>query len=122
MTNEQTIGSDSDRITQKSSCTYRTSRGVCYIKYDTEDTVCMIRAEKKGRITVIRKNVTEMTFEAGKSSEILYHTPYGTIKAEAYTTKCECEINDDSCRLYLCYSLDINGDKLYNKMEIKVEG
>lgn len=69
--------------------------------------------QKRGPVTA------DMVFEEKKSQSSTYAIPYGSFLMETYTTKVECQVEDDCLEAKAFYELNINGVR-YASCEVRV--
>lgn len=120
--NDQTSAGETDRIEESAVGTYRTEKGKFYIKYRVNEYLNMIRIDG-GTVTVSRSGDirSQMRYEAGKSTEFVYSTPYGDIQMKLHTSLVESKLDSEGGMVRLEYILDTGGDKYKNSMRIIIE-
>lgn len=120
--NTQTIDGRREAVTENASGTFRISGCKAYITYKTGASTNMLKVD--GDVITLKRTGeygSDMRFEAGKRSEFMYRTPYGSIPMTLFTSNASHTLSPAGGIIRLDYVLDTNGDKLYNNMIITIE-
>ena len=121
--NRQSGEAFSDTVEERAECTMRRSRGVVYISYETGGAKVMIKITD-GAMEMRRLGDfgSVMKFVPGSVTEFEYRTPYVSIPMRVWTSELGFETVENGGSIELCYTLFAGGDKILNKMTIKMEG
>lgn len=124
--NKQNIDGQNDIIEEKAEGSYYRKNAKTYIIYKVKDENC----ENSVMITVSEESVTVkrsggadtiMVFDRMRKTKTRYRTMYGELEMEIQTEKLVNALNDDGGKLRLVYTMIMQGQKIYNDMEITVE-
>jgi len=99
-----------------------------YIIYDENEEMgmadCSVMIKvSPDEVVVLRKGAfnSKMIYQQGKTTEFMYHMPYGDIEVILHTKK----INNNLCniggKLNLFYSVDMQGETFEHSMSIEVK-
>lgn len=119
--NRQTIDNDTDTICENSRGSLREGDGKFYLMYRTESQTVMIKITE-GRINVKRTGeyCSDMEYIKGKHTAFPYKTPYGIIDMEIITHDIRYRLDSNGGEIQLVYDIITSGDKMSNKMEIRI--
>lgn len=111
-----------DIVEELAECKLHTKNKKIYILYTTEENESVMIIVSDNCVTVkrsgIRKNI--MTFERNAKTKIRYNTPYGGFYIEISTDKIINALNESGGSLRLVYSMNLQGQKMYNDMRISI--
>ncbi len=63
----------------------------------------------------------KLTYSEGKSESVIYYLPYGMINMTQTTQMVRSNINNNGGKIELVYTMDIDGRKQRNELEINIE-
>lgn len=99
-----------------------------YILYDENEEMGMADSSvmvkvSSDEVVVSRKGVfnSKMLFKTGRTTEFMYHLPYGDMPVILHTKKINNNLCDNGGRLDLFYSLDMQGETFEHSMSIDVK-
>lgn len=118
-------GGNTDKTSEKVS-------GILYIKNDLylisykensegfDDTTTTLKF-KRGRLELMRsgKVCSHIIFESGRPFNGIYPTPYGDFSITVTVNEIEISAGDDSGEIHIDYLLDLAGEKIRNKFNLK---
>lgn len=111
-----------DIVEELAECKLYTKNKKTYILYTTDENESVMIIVSDNCITVkrsgVRKNI--MTFERNAKTKIRYNTPYGGFDIEISTDKIINALNENGGSLRLVYSMNLQGQKMYNDMRISI--
>lgn len=112
----------SDTVEEFARCSYRYARGVFYISYSSGNSKVMLKFEN-GAAEIRRTGEfgSKMVYIPGRETKFDYKTPYGSIAMKLDTRSVEYSLDENGGTAKLEYLLYAGGDKLLNKMTIKIE-
>lgn len=124
--NHQTIDGDTDIIEEGGRGIFSSRGNKHYIMYDvkTDDAdsrVTIIAEGRKVRIKRSGSHSSDMVYDTSKKTEFKYNTPYGILDMEIDTEHICNELNTESKKLRLKYTLTMQGQRTYNDTEILIE-
>lgn len=104
--NRQTNGTDTEYITETGAGSLRSSEDKHYIMYKTETATVMIKLEKNtANVKRTGDTKSEMNYVCGKTTQVLYNTPYGNMEMDLFTKSLKYTIDDSGGVINLRYSL-----------------
>lgn len=104
--NRQTNGTDTEYITETGIGSMRSSEGKYYIMYKTDTATVMIKLEKNtANVKRTGDTKSEMNYVCGKTTQILYNTPYGKMEMDLFTKSLKYTLDDLGGVINLRYSL-----------------
>lgn len=119
--NHQKIGLKTDVVRESGIGSLRCSGGKYYLMYKTGKETVMIKIfGDKVTVKRVGESNSEMEFVKNKTTKVAYETPYGVINMEIVSHKTEYSLNDKGGEILLAYDLIAGGDKISNKMEIRI--
>lgn len=120
--NSQTIGADTDVITESGLGTYREKNGNHYISYKSGGAACLIKYDGQNAVVTRTGEISSrMCYTHKKHTDIIYSTPYGNINMTLYTTHMSHSLDRDGGTIRLEYVLDTNGNKTQNSTTITIK-
>lgn len=99
-----------------------------YILYDENEEMGMVNCSviikvSADEVVVSRKGAfnSKMVYQTGKTTEFMYHLPYGDMPVILHTKKIKNNLCDTGGKLNLFYSLDMQGETFEHSMSIEVK-
>ena len=125
MRNKQTIDGETNVIEELAYGSLYEKNGKWYIIYKTEDDGDRISSLIKiadNEVSIKRSgNINSMmVYKTGAKREFMYGTPYGEIAMELETHRIITDIAENGGRVDMVYTLNVQGEKYFNDMEITV--
>lgn len=120
--NTQTIDGHTDKISETARGSFRMENGKSYIVYQSGGSSNLLKVD--GEVVTLNRTGeygSKMRYEPGRHTGVAYKTPYGLIKMGLFTRFTEHCLTPDGGMVHLNYTLETNGDKLYNDMIITIE-
>lgn len=124
--NKQGIDGQTDIVEENADGSYYRKNGKTFILYKVKGESCI----NSVMITVTDENVTVkrsgeadsiMVFDRMRKTRTRYRTFYGEIELEIHTEKTVNALTENGGKLRLVYTMLMQGQKIYNDMEITVE-
>lgn len=75
----------------------------------------------KANVKRVGESNLDMEFVKNKRTEVMYDTPYGTVVMEILLYNIEYSLDNTGGNVLISYDLFAGGDKIHNKMEIKID-
>lgn len=116
---------DSEKTYVKTSASLYIKNDLHLISYKEkaegfEDTTTTLKF-KKGRLELLRSGIicSHIIFEKGRPFNGIYPTPYGDFPITVTVNEMEISAGDNSGYIYIDYILDLAGEKIRNKFNLK---
>ncbi len=112
----------SDTIEETAECSYRCAEGRFYITYGSGGSKVMLRfADGTAELRRTGGFGSKMVYIPGRETEFDYRTPYGSIAMKIKTDCVRYSLDENGGIAELEYLLYAGGDKISNKMTIRIE-
>lgn len=120
--NHQKIGTETEHIREIGKGSLRCGNDKYYIMYKTGRETVMIKLfGDKANVKRVGESNLDMEFVKNKRTEVMYDTPYGTVVMEILLYNIEYSLDNTGGNVLISYDLFAGGDKIHNKMEIKID-
>ncbi len=77
---------------------------------------CIVKIEEKENTVILIKNgargQTKLIWQKGQRHYCPYYIEYGMINVGIFTNDVKCELDEDGGKLYIKYSIDVDGSSL----------
>lgn len=121
------MSGDDDIIELATEGSFHYKNGSWYIFYEEKEemgmTDCSVMVKvSEGEATVTRKGdfSSKMVYKKGKTTEFIYHMPYGTMPILLDTKDVKFSFDDDGGELELRYVLSVNDGESENVLNLTI--